>query len=226
MKVENRAYPIEKKDFVVIPPQLLHTEVSNPTDPLEYYVLGVSNMMISGFIARNNLYNPVIDLGNINDKIRTLIVDIYNEMQSKKMGYELIVESYYLQFIVLLMRKMKFNLDFKEEKNIRKEIAAARDYIDSHYMEDISLDEIANFVSLSKYHLSREFTKNLGQSPVQYLNDRRIWEAKNLLESTNLTILDISNEVGFSSSSYFTQRFREIEGATPLQYRIKHRKTN
>ncbi len=217
MYYDNRVYPIAKRDFLMIPPNIYHTEKSTNEGKLEYYVLGVSNLITEDFSTDS--YSPVINLGNQNEHIRQLLVAMYQELKQKKESYELIVESLYLQFTVHLMRKMKMEFSFKEGDNMRKEIANAKDYIDKHYMDDISLDELAELSSLSPYHFIREFSKYMGKTPNKYLNERRIQESKSLLRSTNLSMLDIANEIGFSSSSYFTQRFKALEGITPIEYR-------
>ncbi len=217
MYYDNRVYPIAKRDFLMIPPNIYHTEKSTNEGKLEYYVLGVSNLITEDISTDS--YSPVINLGNQNEHIRQLLVAMYQELKQKKESYELIVESLYLQFTVHLMRKMKMEFSFKEGDNMRKEIANAKDYIDKHYMDDISLDELAELSSLSPYHFIREFSKYMGKTPNKYLNERRIQESKSLLRSTNLSMLDIANEIGFSSSSYFTQRFKALEGITPIEYR-------
>ncbi len=216
---DNRTYALSKSDFLMIPPNIYHTEKSTREGKLEYYVLGISNL-ISEEICTDS-YSPLIDLGNQNDHIRQLLVSMYQELKQKKESYELIVESLYLQFTVHLMRKMKMNFSFQEGDNMRREIANAKDYIDRHYMDDISLDELATLSSLSNYHFIREFSRYVGKTPNKYLNERRIQESKSLLTSTNLSMLDIANEIGFSSSSYFTQRFKAQEGVTPIEYRNK-----
>lgn len=217
MHYDNRVYPISKRDFLMIPPNIYHTEKSTSEGKLEYYVLGISNLISEDI--NTDEYSPLINLGNQNEHIRQLFVAMYQELKQKKESYELIVESLYLQFTVHLMRKMKMTFSFHEADNMRKEIANAKDYIDKHYMDDISLDELAALSSLSPYHFIREFSKCLGKTPNKYLNERRIQESKTLLKSTNLSMLDIANEIGFSSSSYFTQRFKSLEGITPIEYR-------
>lgn len=216
---QTQTYPVEKKDFIVLLPNLMHTERSSPDEPLEYYVLGVSNMMFEAYHDDPSSFYPILELGNITDKVRSLLVTLYHEMHTQRSGYELMVGSIYLQFTVLLMRHMKIDFSFTESHNMRREIAYAKNYIDKHYMENLSLEEIAEQSYLSKFHLVREFCRYIGFTPMAYLTERRIIEAKMLLSSTNMTILDISNEVGFSSSSYFSQRFKASCGMTPLRYR-------
>lgn len=218
---DNKIYPIQKKDFIMIPPNVYHTERSTDEGKLEYYVLGGSNLLSQ--VSYTDSYNPIIDLGNQNDHIRQLLVSMYQELKQKKESYELFVESLYLQFTVHITRKMKLKFAYNELDNMRREIANAKDYIDRHYMDNITLEELAEISSLSKYHFIRKFTQYVGKTPNQYLNERRIQEAKALLKSTNVSILDIASETGFTSSSYFSQRFKALEGITPIEYRNRKR---
>ena len=101
-----------------------------------------------------------------------------------------------------------------------------RRYLDSHYSENITLDQLASFSHLNKYHLSHEFTRYYGISPISYLNCRRIEVCKELLENTDYEISDIAHMAGFSSQSYLAQSFRKSCGVTAGDYRrtIKEKK--
>ena len=72
---------------------------------------------------------------------------------------------------------------------------------------------------MNKYYLAHAFTKYTGLSPINYLLQKRIQEAKSLLESTSCSIAQISNMLGFSSQSYFSQVFKKSTGKTPIQHR-------
>ena len=70
--------------------------------------------------------------------------------------------------------------------------------------------------------MAHSFTKFTGMSPIQYLNQRRLETACQLLRDTDYSISDISSQTGFSSQSYFTQIFRKFYGITPVKYRQLH----
>ena len=85
--------------------------------------------------------------------------------------------------------------------------------------EKIGLDEIAREVGLSPAYFSRVFKEETGVSFVSRLNDLRIERAKQLLRSTDRTILDIALEVGFSDQSHFSRVFRDRTDSSPARYR-------
>ena len=97
----------------------------------------------------------------------------------------------------------------------------AERYIDNHYEQQISLDEVAKRVHVSPAYLSRIFKEERGESFVKYLNRIRMREAKQLLSKTQLDIGDIAIRVGFRNQNYFTTVFRKREGLTPTDYRYK-----
>ena len=77
---------------------------------------------------------------------------------------------------------------------------------------------------MNKFHLVHTFTKHLGVSPINYVINKRIQEAKNLLATTSYSIRDIASIVGFGNSSYFSQMFKKVTGISPKSYRVKNSK--
>lgn len=100
-----------------------------------------------------------------------------------------------------------------------RECARVRLYIDKHFTEPITLDHLAEYANLNKYYLVHVFNREMGCSPISYLLDRRIGESNRLLENSNISIRQISQQMGFSSSSYFSQSFRRYTGFSPAEYR-------
>ena len=103
-----------------------------------------------------------------------------------------------------------------------KECALAKRYIDSNYSQNITLDSLAEITHINKFYLAHSFTECVGQSPINYLTDRRLEACKELLVSSNLSVAQVATSVGFSSQSYFSQIFRKKTGMTPRQYRSRY----
>lgn len=91
--------------------------------------------------------------------------------------------------------------------------------IDEHYREDITLPHLAALCRMSEGYFCRQFKQATGSTFVEYLNYVRIYNAEKLLTKTNLSILEIAMEVGFSSVSYFNRMFRRFKNCTPNSYR-------
>ena len=94
-------------------------------------------------------------------------------------------------------------------------------FIQEHYAEDVSLQDIANSASISRSEASRCFQSYLHTSPVSYLLKYRVERSMQLLRDSNMTVEAVALECGFSSSAYFCKLFRSHTGMTPKQYRSK-----
>jgi len=99
-----------------------------------------------------------------------------------------------------------------------------RQYIDSHFQEEIRRDALAEMVYLNTDYMARIFKKEVGISISAYILQKRVEEAKNLLVHSDLPINTVSIYVGYSNFSYFTKMFKENTGYSPLEYRRKFKK--
>jgi AraC family transcriptional regulator len=92
-------------------------------------------------------------------------------------------------------------------------------YVRERLATDLSLDDLAGAVGLSKYHFSRRFKQRTGQSPYQFVIYERVRAARRRLRETPQPLVQIALDVGFSSQSHFTRTFKQHVGVTPGQYR-------
>lgn len=97
------------------------------------------------------------------------------------------------------------------------EARAICEFLEKHYMENITLDDLCKLTGLSKYYLLRSFTKQKGISPYSYLETIRIDHAKKMLEQGILPI-DVAFQTGFTDQSHFSNFFKKFIGLTPKQY--------
>lgn len=98
-------------------------------------------------------------------------------------------------------------------------IAAIQAYLDNNYFEDICLDGLSKRFGISKFHMSREFKRYIGKSPNDYLIDRRLDRAKELLANSNRTVAEIGQLVGIPNANHFLYLFKNREGLTPTAFR-------
>lgn len=92
-------------------------------------------------------------------------------------------------------------------------------YLNANYNEKITLENVAKEFYISPFYLSRIFKEGTGFNLINYVNYIRINKAKELLETTDLTIMTISEQVGFESTTHFDRVFKDIVGRSPLKYR-------
>jgi two-component system response regulator YesN len=103
--------------------------------------------------------------------------------------------------------------------NSRLLINRALNYIDYHYDEKISLDDVAQNIHLSKHYLCNAFKKATGENMSLYINKLRIEKAKRLLLESDGKIKEIFEEVGYSNQQYFSKVFKRITGMTVMEYK-------
>jgi AraC-like DNA-binding protein len=94
----------------------------------------------------------------------------------------------------------------------------AKDLIDREYAKQLDVPALAREAHASPAHFSRSFKRAFGETPHQYLLRRRIERAKELLRITDLSVTEVSLEVGFHSLGSFSTAFRELVGEPPSQY--------
>ena len=97
-----------------------------------------------------------------------------------------------------------------------------KNYMEEHLQDKLSLDELAHETDYSRAHFLRMFRAATGKTPHQYLTERRIERAKNmLLEAKKISLIDVAARCGFSSQSHLTRVFRRQVGATPSEFKRK-----
>ena len=105
---------------------------------------------------------------------------------------------------------------------VSRYVVLAVDYIRAHVQEPITVEQVANELSVNASYLSKLFKKEMGKSISEYIRDSKIEIAEHMLRHLDDTSLQIANYLGFSSQSHFIQVFRKQTGMTPEEYRKKH----
>jgi AraC-like DNA-binding protein len=219
--IEDMVFPVEAGNIIIINPQIDHTESGDDMYTFEYTVLGIN---CGGFWFDEGAGARYIYYKNDppNPKLQHYVHEIEAEVEKGDPFCEIVANNLTTMFLVELLRnKTITKIDLPTQK-ANRECANIKRYIDTHYSESISLQALASMAHLNKYYLLHAFLKEYGISPINYLLKRRIEESCNLLKNTDHSISQISQILGFSSSSYFSQRFRQAENISPKEYRQKN----
>ena len=219
-RIEDEVHTVKTGHMVMVNPNVVHTEVSYDARPLEYIVLGIEGLELSTFQDRTARYQ-IFDCQRGGD-ILTCLRHILQETQTAQPGYEAICQAYMEILILRLMRSASFSITASTPA-VSHQCATVRHYIDTHYKEPLTLEDLAREAHMNKFYLSHMFKEEYGMSPISYLLSRRIEEGRYLLRETNMSLSQISRILGFSSASYFSQSFRRSEGMSPMDYRKSFR---
>ena len=216
--IQDTLYPVDMNNLVIINPNILHTEVSLNAQPLEYIVLGIEEVEL---VPGKNTNGPFCILDHYESmEISSCLRNILREMEQKNTGYEDVCQAYLEILIIRLMRNTALVVPTEPQViSANRQCAAVRRYIDLHFKESLTLDQLAQEVHMNKFYLSHAFKREYGVSPINYLIARRINESKYLLTETDLSMSQIAQLLGFSSLSYFSQAFRKTQEVSPMEFR-------
>ena len=216
--IEDQLHPVDTNSLVMINPNVTHTEVSLNAQPLEYIVLGIEGIALADSTLSNNQFSILNYYESA--EVSSCLRNILREMEQKNPGYEDICQAFMEILIIRLMRTTVLAVPAETETvSTNRQCAAVRRYIDLHFKEALTLDQLAEEGHMNKFYLSHAFKRTYGVSPINYIIEKRIDESKYLLAETDLSLSQIAQLLGFSSLSYFSQVFRRTQGVSPKEYR-------
>lgn len=225
--VGNRAYAVRAGDLVVCNADVIHGEAPFQDHTIQTYCCALAGVQIEGLPGSTLLHTshcPVIPLHGSAAEIGRITPVLYalhsaaldeNRTVCQRLGTSVLLLT--IHAIEEQDSSSKSGLEQKKEDLVRQITA----YLDHHYTETVSLEEISESLHISQSHLSHLFKRETGVAPMQYIIQRRIGEAQSLLMETKLPIHTIEEILGFGSSCHFTAMFKKYVGIAPREYR-KH----
>ena len=169
--LDDKIVNVNKWDLIIINPNCLHTEKSSLSDvPLEYIVLGIDNLLLNfpdSYSLTDNekqikLYE-ILNFAQDKDLILTYFNTLINEIENKDFNYEIVCKSILTLFITHIIRNTNSLLFIEEShEKLNLECIKIKNYIDSHYSQNITLDYLSDLSYMNKFHLVHTFTKQIG----------------------------------------------------------------
>lgn len=221
---DNEMREVTKGDIVIYNAGLPHREQSSDSDPLELLFIGLDKVEITDMPFNHLIpsgYSIIYSTGDMEDTFRAYFTTIVDEMAGKDKFYIEIAKNAAITLVMYLFRLINRYDDVSKMFEYDSVINDVLKYVDSHYLEPISLDDIAAACHISKSYLSHMFSDIKKQTVTQYILDKRLANSKQLLEKTDLTVEEIALSSGFNNSSYFSRVFKEYYNMTPLSFRKK-----
>jgi AraC-like DNA-binding protein/mannose-6-phosphate isomerase-like protein (cupin superfamily) len=199
----------------------LHDEMPQTDEPYQTLCVAIGNLALPGlppYCLLDKQFNPLFHQPEQFDDLMQLFCQIDRYAAEQEEGYQTLCQYLMLAALELVKRMTRGRKDTLETQgdSIFRQIAK---YIDQHYAEDLSIEQLEKQFYISPYHLSHMFRHKTGYSLKQYLLRRRIGEAQMRLVHSQDTIQTISESVGFEDASYFSRIFSKYIGMTPSEYR-------
>lgn len=215
---KGKKFFVEKNHLFIINPQIDHTEFSSEDQPLEYIVLGIEGLQFSLFGSEEDEAG-IVHFTQTHSNTALYLQALREEVQNTYIGHEAVCQGLLNIILILILRHEEVNLSITASVNASIACTEVKDYIDAHFKEPLTLDQLAQQAHQNKFYVAHSFKDAYGMSPIKYLMNRRVEESKHLLEETDVSVGQVASITGFSSSSHFAQAFRRATGMTPNEYR-------
>lgn len=230
LRLEDKPVTMHPGEGVFINSLQLHSVPLNLDKHYSYIAVLFSASFLSA--KGNRIYQkylkPIIDGSlqlpvKLNQDQMDRIIEIQKLYSEKAFGYELKVKEHLLNIMCGLIEQAKEQTTPKPNPSVQY-IRKALDYIEQHFAEKITLQDLASAAGINKDYFCRIFSQLANVSPMEYVNDYRIRQSIELLNNTALTVTEICYSCGFHSCSYYNKLFLRSVGISPGEYRRNRKK--
>ena len=225
---------VSSGDIVFIRPGQLHSIEQNGARKMEYEnIILKPELLISGEadLCARQFITPLMK-GELRcvtfltpavpgyPEISDCISQIDHLCEKRPDGYQLAVKGFLFQLVFLLLshRQKKSTSPALQTKSLEK-IKTILKYVEEHYADHITIDDMAAITFYSKSHYMKFFKAHMGTGFIEYLNDYRLTIAERLLRTSDATVLEIAEKSGFDNLSYFNRMFKRKYGQSPGKQR-------
>jgi AraC-like DNA-binding protein len=232
LQVKKQNLSFQSNDITFIARNIPHTTWSSPGSSSKWSYIMIDPYELFDSFAPASAYQISQMLEAINTAgiihgaeqptIAFLLTRLIEEIDSGYANYQLNVRALFLSLLTELYRVsglVHAAVPDSGEQTQTLTILPALNYIKRNYMNQFSVESLADLCGLSPTHFRRVFNNAMGVSPLEYLNTIRITKACHLLRSTEDSILNISESVGFHSISSFNRYFDRLVSMSPREYR-------
>lgn len=232
--IEQQHYPVTAGSLVIVDSQQVHNTYSDKELHHERLLLlfekekfqegaNILGVDLDDFFLN---YRGVIQIPQADRPfVETCLADLAKEVNQKNYLYQSIVQIRLVELLIYLIRLKSSGAREKTlyhaEREINDIVNEVGYYIRENYATVGSLEDIAKTFYLDKCYLSRVFKRCTGYTITEFTNIQRIQQAQRLLEDTEMTVAEISNQIGYENITYFNRVFKKYIETSPLKYRKK-----
>lgn len=230
LTINNQLYHLHTGDLIFIQDGMLHG--GTPKDCIyESLVFDMKLLLKDNHICRKqieaiiNHEMLIYQLLPGDDAFLKQVTDtLFDAMGQKYSGYEFIVQGALYLLIGFILKNNLYSFRSEQEQQISyrlKQLKQVLRYIEDHYAEEITLENLAAIAGMNPKYFCRFFRQITQRTPINYLNYYRIECAREQLSTTDSTITEIALNCGFNDISYFIKIFKKYMGITPKQYMMQ-----
>ena len=206
-------------DYILAEKHLVEKIRLGKSDAFDYFDMIMDHIKTLSDTSRRNrileilvLTNHAKSLDSQNDVGFMDYIGVVNELMS--LSGDALLESAYRRFIFITNYvRSQSNIDYSNHI-----VQVTKEYLENHYAEDISLEDIAEQVNISPQYFSKLIKKTTGFNFIDWLSMLRVKKAKELLTNSNLTVKEVCFMVGYKDPNYFSRIFKKRIGITPSEY--------
>ncbi|MFB4213087.1 AraC family transcriptional regulator [Shouchella sp. JSM 1781072] len=219
LEINNQTYTINQHEAFIIsvPGNHRYYYPKDATEPWEFIYIALQGPTVEDISTRlTKETGPIVELSPDSYLIRSLF-SIYNETKADRLRDPYQAAAHGYQFLLECFRTLHTNTPKGDSYYYQQAFA----YIESNFHKQISLDDVAEQIGVSRYSLTRLFKKQTGATPMEFVRELRIRKACAMLIHTSRPIKDISCEVGFLDVNYFHKVFKRYTGSNASFFRKK-----
>ena len=157
----------------------------------------------------------------VNPTLKRFMTESYDEYSEKEICYKLPIRANIYQMMTALLRYYcgsKNELDRMIYHNVLR-LRPVISYIDEHFREKIYIEELSAMINVSPDYFTKMFKESIGKTPIDYINGMRVNSAMALLCTTEMSMTEIAEAIGFCNPNYFHKTFKQYMDQSPLAYR-------
>lgn len=210
----------EDDAFLICPGEVIYYEADRE-EPWIYTWIGMQGIKMKGYLERTSLPEELVFQYGGDPKLRSCHEQLF-EAEQQTRGRDLLMNSVLYEYLFLLAEKFPNQKPTAAEKRSGY-VEEALNFMEGAFCDPITVQDIADHLSLNRSYLHRQFKAAMGVSVQDYLLDRRIRQACILLKNTDLPIQVVARSVSYQDALHFSKLFRQKKGVSPKQYRERHR---
>ena len=200
-------------DFVIFPPKYKYWYEHDEGGAFSYFYVHFTGSHVDEYLAKLEMpVNPTVRHAGFAEDLSLALTLFFIDYQSESELKDISLSVEFSRILVLMAKAYRFG-------NAHLSISKSLSFINENYAKEINVPDLATLDGLSVSRYNYLFRKTTGISPIKYITNLRMRQARILLESTDISVKQIAKTVGYDDNHFFSKIFKNIFGVSPGAYR-------